>query len=140
VLCFGGCAAPISDRDVDDQLRRAGSSVHGLGGNFEVFAVNADSQMAAWTLAAEAAESGPLPLSRQLARRMQIAARKRQLLVVGGPYPRLSRAVCLGALKLDPSRELSGLTFVYVGSAASAGDVRQAARARNVRFVHRELP
>ena len=140
VICLGGCAATLSDRDVESRLRSAAESVHGLGGDFQVFAINADSQMAAWTLAAEAAESGPLPVSRQLARRIEIAARKRQMLVVGGPYPRLSRAVCVDALALDTRRDLSGLTLVYVGSAESAIEVRNAAGARSVRFVQRELP
>jgi hypothetical protein len=134
------CATAASDRDVEADLRRAAASVRGLRGDVRVFVINADSRMAAWTLAAEAREPGNLPISRQLARRMEVAAKHRDLLAVGGPYPRLTRGVCLDALRVDPKRKLAGLTLVYVGSADSAGDVREAARARGVRFVQRELP
>lgn len=137
---MAGCASTPSDQDVEGQLRTAGASVRGIAGEFQVFAVNADSRMAAWTLAAQAAESGPLPLSRQLNRRMELAAKQGRMLVVGGPYPRLTRVVCLDALRLDRDRKLAGLTLVYVGSVDSATDVRQEARARNVRFIRRELP
>jgi hypothetical protein len=140
MLALLACAAPVVGEDLEARLREAGASVHGLGGKLEIFSIGADSQMAAWTLAVESKESGPLPLARQLSHRMERAAKQRRLLVAGGPYSSLTRRVILDALSLREGETLSGLVLVYVGSADSARDVRTAATALDVRFVQRDLP
>ncbi|MFQ5418024.1 MAG: hypothetical protein ACE5FL_13410 [Myxococcota bacterium] len=139
-LALAACAAPVTGEDLDARLREVGRSVHGLGGKLEVFPISADSQMAAWTLAVEAKETEPLPLARQLSRRMERAADRQLLLVAGGPYPSLTRRVVLDALALREGEALTGLVLVYVGNADSARDVRTAAAALDVRFVQRTLP
>lgn len=139
-LALAACSSPVSGTDLEAKLREAGSSVQGLGSDFETFAIEADSQMAAWTLIAEARESGPLPLSRQLARRMDLAVKRQAMLVVGGSYPSLTRAVVLEALGLNQEKPMPSLILIYVGSAESARDPRAAADKLRIRFVQRELP
>jgi hypothetical protein len=138
LLC--GCRTPPTGERLEAKLREAGASVHGFGRESSTFPIEADSKMAAWTLEAEARRTGPLPLSRQLARRMDLAAKRGHVLIVGGAYPALTREVVLGAFAANGGKPLPGLVLVYVGSAESAGDVRRAAAAAGVRFVQRELP
>jgi len=140
LLAFAACAAPPSGDALEEKLRQAGASVRGLGSDPSVFPITADSQMAAWTLAAESKESGPLPLARQLNHRMDRASKRNRMLVVGGPYSSLTREVVLDALALNKGKPLPGLALVYVGSAESARDVRTAAGTLGIRFVQRELP
>jgi NAD(P)-dependent dehydrogenase (short-subunit alcohol dehydrogenase family) len=129
LLASAACVAPVSGEALEEKLRQAGASVRGLGSDPSVFPITADSQMAAWTLAAESKDSGPLPLARQLNHRMDRASKRQRMLVVGGPYPSLTRKVVLDALVL-----------VYVGSAESAREVRTAAGTLGIRFIQRELP
>lgn len=140
LVVSAGCAATLSEETLEEKLRQAGASVRGLGSDPSIFPITADSQMAAWTLTAEAKGSGPLPLSRQLNHRMGRASKRKRMLVVGGPYSSLTREVVLGALALNRGRPLPGLVLVYVGSAESAREVRTAAAALGIRFVQRELP
>jgi len=140
LLLQAACAAPPSGDTLEQKLRQAGASVHGLGSDPSIFPITADSRMAAWTLTAESKESGPLPISRQLNHRLGRAAKRNQMLVVGGPYSSLTREVVLGALALNAGKPLPGLVLVYVGSAESAHDVRTAAKTLGIRFVQRELP
>jgi hypothetical protein len=140
LLALAACAAPVSEEALEEKLRQAGASVRGLGSDPSVFPITADSQMAAWTLAAESKESGPLPLARQLKHRMDRASKRQRMLVVGGPYSSLTREVVLDALALNEGKPLPGLVFVYVGSAESAREVRAAAGTLGIRFIQRELP
>jgi hypothetical protein len=139
-LALTACSSPVSGPDLEAKLREAGSSVQGLGSDLSTFAIDADSQMAAWTLIAEAREGGPLPLSRQLARRMDLAVKRKTLLVVGGSYPSLTRVIVMDALSLIEGKAMPGLVLVYVGSAESARDPRAAAGPLEIRFVQRDLP
>ncbi len=140
LLASAACVAPVSGEALEEKLRQAGASVRGLGSDPSVFPITADSQMAAWTLAAESKESGPLPLARQLNHRMDRASKRHRMLVVGGPYPSLSREVVLDALALNEGKPLPGLVLVYVGSAESAREVRTAAGTLGIRFIQRDLP
>lgn len=137
---LAGCSTPPTGEQLQAKLREAAASVHGFGTQSSTFPIEADSPMAAWTLENEAKRSGPLPLSRQLARRMDLAAKRHQMLIVGGFYPALTREIVLGALAIDAGKPLAGLVLVYVGSAESARDVREAATKAGIRFVQRELP
>jgi hypothetical protein len=140
LFALAACAAPVSGEALEEKLRQAGASVRGLGSGLSVFPITADSQMAAWTLAAESKGSGPLPLARQLNHRMDRASKRHTMLVVGGPYSSLTREVVLDALALNEGKALPGLVLVYVGSAESAREVRTAAGDLDIRFVQRELP
>jgi len=135
-----GCSTPPTGERLEAKLREAAASVHGFGTQSSTFPIEADSPMAAWTLEAEAQRSGPLPLSRQLARRMDLAAKRHQMLIVGGPYPSLTREIVLGAIGIGAGKPPTGLVLVYVGSAESARDVREAAAGAGIRFVQREFP
>jgi hypothetical protein len=140
LLALASCATPVPGEALNEKLRQAGASVHGLGSDPSVFPITADSQIAAWTLAAEAKQNGPLPLARHLNYRMDRAFKRHRMLVVGGPYSSLTREVVLDALALNEGRPLPGLVLVYVGSAESAREVRTAAGALGIRFIQRELP
>jgi len=140
LLVLAGCATPLQGADLDQKLREAGSSVRGFGKESSTFPIEADSRMAAWTLEAEARQSGPLPQSRQLARRMDLAAKRHVTLIVGGPYPALTREIVLGAIDVNAGKPMKGLVLVYVGSAESAKEVRAAAAKVGIRFVQRQLP
>ena len=140
LIAAAACAGPVSEEALEAKLRQAGASVRGLGSDPSVFPITADSQVAAWTLIAESKEGDPLPLAHQLNHRMDRAAKRHRMLVVGGPYSSLTREVVLGALALNAGKPLPGLVLVYVGSAESARDVRSAAAALGIRFVQRELP
>ena len=131
-----GCAA-MPEATLRSKLREAAGSVRG-GDRAVVVPIHADSDMAAWTLRAEL-RSGESPLPHQLGNRMALGAKRNSVLVVGSGHDRLARAAVLGALA-DETHSLRGLTLVYVGNSKSAAALRPLARARDVRFLHRELP
>jgi hypothetical protein len=134
------CATPLTESDVEARLRSAASSVRGLGSDFLVVPVHADSKVAAWTLMAEARAEGATAMSRRLSHDFLREAQRRRSIVIGGPFSELTREIVLDAFGLLEDRSLDGLTLVYVGEAAQAGDLRLATRARRARFHHRELP
>ena len=133
-----GCAA-LTQAELEDRLERAGASVPGLGRDFVVVSIHADSRVAAWTLMAEARTDGGSPLARRLSRDFERAERRSMKIVVGGTYPALTREVVLEALELTPHADLSRLTLVVVGSEEYADELRAAARAPRVRFYDRDL-
>ena len=134
------CATPLSERDVEARLRRAGASVRGIGSEFLVVPVYADSRVAAWTLVAEARAEGATLMGQRLSHDFKREATRRRSIVVGGPFSDLTREIVLDAFGLLEDRALEGLTLVYVGEAAHAGELRRAAHARRARFHHRPLP
>lgn len=134
------CATPLSHRDVETRLRGAGASVRGLGPDFVVAPIHADSRIAAWTLIAEARAEGASQIGERLSHDLRQGASRRRGVVVGGPYADLTRLALLDALDLLEGRSLAGLTLVYVGDGRHARELRQAARARRARFYHRDFP
>lgn len=134
------CATPVAERDVEVRLRRAAGSVRGLGGDYQVVPIHADSRVAAWTLLAEARGDGATAASERLSHELRREARRGRPVVVGGVYSQLTREILLDAFGLLGDRSLDGLTLVYVGDASHASELRQAARARQARFYHRALP
>jgi hypothetical protein len=138
LLCLA-CATPPGEDEVAARLRRAASSVRGIGSSYLVVPVCADSRVAAWTLLAEARGEGATEASRRLHYDFRREAARGRGVVVGGPFSDLTREVVLDALALE-DRPLDGLTLVYVGEARYAEALRRAALARRARFHHRELP
>jgi hypothetical protein len=134
-----GCAT-LSQEDLERELRRAGESVPGLGRDFLVFPVHADSKLAAWTLRAESRTEGGSSLAERLGYDFERAERRSIKIVVGGSYPDLTRDVVLEALARHSDDDLSRLTLVVVGAGEYAGELQRAARARRVRFIPRDLP
>ncbi len=137
-LLAAGCASPMSQEDLDDRLRVAAASVQGLQGRLLYFPVYADSRAAAWTLQAES-QSDDSPLARRLYHDLRRGGTQRIGVVVGGPYPGLTRLVVVDAFELLEERPVPGLTLVYVGHAKQASALRKLARAHRARFYHREL-
>lgn len=133
------CATPVTEADVERQLKSAGASVQGLGSNFVVVPIHADSKVAAWTLMADAQAEGSTLFARRLSYDLRRGAERHRGVVVGGVYPDLTRAALLDAFDLLEGRSLAGLTLVYVGSGEHAGELRQLTRAHRARFYHREL-
>jgi hypothetical protein len=139
LLLAASCATPVSQDEVEQRLKSAGASVKGLGSNFVVVPVHADSKVAAWTLAAEARAEGSTPFAQHLSYDLRRGAERRRGVVVGGFYPDLTYAALVDAFELLEGRSLAGLTLVYVGSGEHAGELRQLCRAHRARFYHREL-
>ncbi len=132
--------ATLSESEVEARLRRAAASVRGIGSDFLVVPIHADSHVAAWTLVAEARGEGATAMSRRLSHDFRRGAKRRQSIVIGGPFSELTREIVMDAFGLLEDQTLDGLTLVYVGEAAHSGELRLAARARRARFHHRELP
>lgn len=139
VALLAACATPLSQEDLERELRRAGASA-GLGRSFLVFPVHADSKLAAWTLRAESHTEGGSPLAERLGYDFERAERRTIKIVVGGSYPDLTRDVVLEALERQSGANLSRLTLVVVGAGKYTDELQRAARARRIRFVSRDLP
>ena len=134
-LLAAACASPLPEEDLARRLNLVGHSVLGSNARFTRVAIQAENQMMAWALQGEARANGPSDRSRWLYGRFVEAAKHRVNVVVGGPYPSLTRQVVLDAFSLNKSRPLRGLTLVLVGGDEAPEAVRSAAR-----FVHRALP
>ena len=140
VACVLVACAPLSQVELERQLERAGASVRGLGRDFVVVPIHADSQIAAWTLLAEARTEGGSQLAERLGHDFARAERRTMKIVVGGTYPALTHEVVMEALEQNAGADLSRLTLVVVGSGEYADELRAAARARRARFYQRDLP
>ena len=137
-LLLVGCVT-LSQSELERELRRAGSAVPGLGKDFLLFPVHADSKIAAWTLLAEARTGGGSPMAERLAYDFERAERRSMKIVVGGAYPALTREIVLEALERNPDSDLSRLTLVVVGAGDYTDELRRAARAQRIRFYQRSL-
>jgi hypothetical protein len=136
---LAACATPLSQDDLERELRRAGASVPGMGRNFLVFPVYADSKLASWTLIAESHTDGGSPLAERLGYDFKRAERRTIKIVVGGSYPDLTRDVVIEALERQSGANLSRLMLVVVGAGKYTPELQRAARARRIRFASRDL-
>jgi hypothetical protein len=139
VALGAGCATALSKAEVEVRLEQAASELTGQRRS-RVIPIYAESQQAAWGLLTEAKVDSDSPLSKRTNRRMALAAKRRSIVVVGGPYAGLSDRVVTNAIALDTEHELSGLQLVFVSPESPSTDLQSAARSASVRLVHRALP
>ncbi len=137
VLLAAGCVTTVSEDEVKTRLTEAASSVPGLRTK-RVVPIYADSRMMALTLLANAKSDPKSGLSQQLSHRFSLAASRRQDVVVGGPYPRLSERIVRNALALS-RHPLRGLTVVFVSPKPPSPALAQAAREAEARLYHRDF-
>lgn len=137
---LAACTTPLPEEALERRLRLVGTSVLGPRASFTTVPIQADSNLMAWTLIADARTNGPSNEARWLQRKLSAGAQGPAQLVVGGPFPGLTRQVLLDAFGLNEDRSLPGLTLVFVGDEASAADVRSAAQRVGARFHQRALP
>lgn len=135
---LSGCVT-LTQTELEQELRQAGRAVPGLGDDFLLFPIHADSKVAAWTLLAEARSGEGSPMAQQLAYDFERAERRSMKIVVGGAYPALTREIVLEALERNPDSDLSRLTLVVVGAGDYTDELRRAARAQRIRFYQRSL-
>ncbi|HEY8154904.1 MAG TPA: hypothetical protein VII72_12320 [Myxococcota bacterium] len=134
-----GCVTPMTQEELAGKLAAAAASVPGQGRKPQVFPIFAETKTEAWVLLADARSDPESPQSRQLSAHLATAASRRQVLVVGGPYPDLCDQVVLNAFALRRDRPLRGLTLVFVAPAPPSASVTAAASAASARLVHRLL-
>jgi hypothetical protein len=134
------CATTLSQDDVDQRLRLVGRSVEGAKGEFLTLPVHADSQVAAWTLLAEAKSDEGTPMGRALNHDFRRSLQRPITVVVGGAWPDLTREVVLEAWLLQERESRPQLTLIYVGPEIHADELGDVTRRHGARFVHREMP
>ena len=84
VAALFACATPPGDEQIETALRLAAASVPTLSPEARVVAVNADSEMDAWTQVVQSDVEGPSGLARMLAQAFARAERAPVDYVVGG--------------------------------------------------------
>ena len=139
VAALLACAAPPGDEQVETALRRAAASVPTLSPEARVVAVNADSEMDAWTQVVQSDVEGPSGLARMLAQAFARAERAPVDYVVGGPYPQLNERVVLDAFGSVRAPRLPGLTLLFVSDKPPSDELRQSAGALRATLLHRPL-
>ncbi|MDH3520468.1 MAG: hypothetical protein OEM49_08435 [Myxococcales bacterium] len=135
-----GCTTPPSHEQLEATLRRVASAEPELARGARVVVVHADSEMAAWAQLAAASAEGPSAMSRGLAQSFEGAARTRLDFAVGGPYDSLNDRTLLDAFALVRAPRLSGLRVLLVSPKPPSEKLREAARARGARLMHRAFP
>jgi len=134
------CATTLSQDQVDQRLRLVGRSVAGANAEFLTMPVHADSQVAEWTLLAETKSEEGSSMGRALNHDFRRSVQRPITVVVGGPWPDLTRAVVLEAWGLQERERRPNLTLIYVGSEEYAAELGDVTRRHGARFVHREMP
>ena len=134
------CATTLSLDDLDQRLRLVGRSVQGAQAEFLTLPVHADSQVAAWTLLAEARSDEGSGMGRALNHDFRRSVQRPITVVVGGPWPDLTREVVLEAWLLQERETRPNLTLIYVGPEEYADELGDVTRRHRARFVHREMP
>jgi hypothetical protein len=134
------CATALSQEDVDKRLKLVGRSVVGANARFLTLPINADSRLAEWTLLAEAKSEEGTPMGRALNHDFRRSLQRPITIVVGGPWPDLTREVVLEAWLLQEGEPRPDLTLIYVGPESYAAELGEVTRRHGARFVHREMP
>jgi hypothetical protein len=134
------CATTLSQEDLDQRLRLVGRSVQGAKAEFLTLPVHADSRLAAWTLLAEANSDEGSGMGRALNYDFRRSQERPITVVVGGPWPELTRQVVLEAWLLQEREMRPNLTLIYVGPEEYADELGDLTRRHRARFVHREMP
>ena len=129
VAALLACATPPDDEQIEAALRLAAASVPTLSPEARVVAVNADSEMDAWT---QVVQSDVEACAR--------AERAPVDYVVGGPYPQLNERVVLDAFGSVRAPRLPGLTLLFVSDKPPSDELRQSAGALGATLLHRPLP
>lgn len=133
-----GCVTPLSEAEIGQQLERATEGMR--LGRSRVMPITAETGLLAKALLYEARADRRSELSRQLSRRIAVAAKRRQHVVVGGPYPDLSDQVLSNALLLNDAEQLAGIKVVLVSAETPSPRLARAASGAGVRLYHRSLP
>lgn len=134
-----GCATPLTDAEIETQLRRAASGVQGLGRSPKFVVLNAQTRMEAWSHVAESAADGPSSRARVIGRGFSRGSRKRVGYVVGGPQAAFVDQMLIDAFETSGAKKLPGLTLLVVSPEPPAEAVRTTARERGIKLVHRRL-
>jgi len=133
-----GCATVPSERDLEKRLERLAASTKGLR-RPRVFAIHADTRIAAMGLLAEARANADSPLSAALGRSLAAAHRAHRDLVTGGPFPDLTERVVRNALTLQEESGLPGLHLLVASQEPPSAELLGAARRVRVQVVYREF-
>jgi hypothetical protein len=138
VVATLGCVTPVTEDEIEQQLEQAAAAMR-LGPR-RVMPITAETKLVARALLYEARHDPESRLSLQLSRRLAAAARRRQSVVVGGPYAALSDRVLTNALSLNADSGLRGLKVVLVSSESPSRELARAARGVRAQLYHRSLP
>lgn len=133
-----GCVTSLSEAEVKDRLEAAASDLRLRSAR--VMPIYAETRLVAQALLMEARHDPEAGLSLGLGRRIAVAAKRRQTVVVGGPYPALSDRVLRNALELNHEQGLTGLNLVLVSPDSPSRELSNAARQTRARLIHRSLP
>jgi hypothetical protein len=133
------CATPPSDARVEDELRRLGAQVQGLGRTPHIVVLNAGSRMDAWGQITASQADGPSTRMQALGRRLAKGSRQRVGVVIGGPFAQLNDRMLSDALTASGRDPLPGLTLLLVSPEPPNDELRREAKRRKLNLVHRAL-
>jgi hypothetical protein len=131
-----GCATVESEGELERRLGRVGAATQGLR-RPRVFAIHADTRLAALGLLAEARANADSPLSTALGRRLAAAHRSHRDLVAGGVFADLTDRVVRNALALQDEDGLPGLRLLVASPEPPTAELLGAARRARVQLLHR---
>jgi hypothetical protein len=138
LLGLVACVTTLSEADLERELQQAARSSKLAGA--ALIPVYAETKLVARALLFEAQREPESEFSVLVSRRMEVAARRRTGVVVGGPYPELADQILRNALSLHREKGLAGLVVLLVSPAPPSPALAQAARTARTRLVHRPLP
>ncbi|MDJ0848821.1 MAG: hypothetical protein QNK04_10620 [Myxococcota bacterium] len=136
VLCLAlGCVTSMTESELKKHLDQEADQMR--LGDRRVMPIYAETRLLAQAMLLEARTDPNSTLSRQIGKRLAAAARRRQSVVVGGPYPKLSDRVLVNAMSAHDEGGLRGLRVVLVSSDRPSAELAQAAREAQARLYHR---
>ena len=138
ILATLGCVTSVTEAELERQLNDATERMP--LGKRRVVPIWAETRLVAQAMLIEARTDPNSALSRTLGKRLGIAARRGQSVVVGGPYPALSDRVLRNAFSVHDEGTLRGLKVVLVSAKGPSGELVQAAREARARLYHHSVP
>jgi hypothetical protein len=133
-----GCATVQGKAEFEQRLERIGAATKGLR-RPRVFAIHADTRIAALGLLAEARANTDSPLSAALGRSLAAAQRSHRDVVAGGPFADLTDQVLRNALALQDESGLPGLRLLVASQEPPTVELLGAARRARVHVVYRSF-
>lgn len=134
-----GCATPLSDDEIDAELRQIARSVKPPG-ELRVVGLYAQSRMDSWAQVAESTAEGRDATSqpaRRLIRAFNQADRRKVAVVTGGPYASYNERIVLDAFHGLDRPQLRGLTLLFVSPEPPSDELRMATQKVGCQLVHR---
>jgi hypothetical protein len=132
------CVTPYTEEQLHTKLEVAAKPVS-ASKQQRIIPIYADSKIVAFGLLTEAKHDPSSELSRHLSRSLELARKRHNDVVVGGPYGDLNDQIVQNALGLSDRGSLAGVRLIYVSPQPPSEALLHAASQAHASLYHCEF-